>query len=615
MENYTPKNPSNYIPPKHEKDLAEKIYAMFEIGKKSKAEIYKEWREAEALYQGHHWEGVKVPQYKNKMTIDLIGSAIDTMVPILNSRPPRLDVMAVGNDPIDYTLSETLQAVMDEFWQLRCMQNLVSELLQDYLVYGTGLLKVSYNQYDDLPDCDIVDPYTFFVNPSATKLENAEWVIYASPMPIYEIRKMYPEKAEYIGSDRNLDSYRASRIKTQKNGSYETYVHIPDGDQPGDIYRGKSQAYRDSEDSVLFIECYMRDNSKDYIGQHNNEENYKDDEDKGKGVPGIRKVCVAGGVVLYDGQTKYPFFNQENHISHPFPFVAMKNMGSAHEFWGRPEPRRLKHLNLAMDRISSQVMDNVHLMSNPMWVVDQTADVQDQIHNQPGQIIRKRGAGQVTMQSPASIPSYVFNLYNLLLDMFETVSGVNKATQGKADTNVTSGVQAQIYQKASSSKIDYKARTVEMALATLGQMWLTMFKNLGTRFVSIPYMHSTGKVEYRQVVGLLFKEKDTMVRVRVGSMLPENKQFTENKIMQLAQMGIINDPMYIVQNLDMPQKEALIQRMMQQAEAQAQQQQAVQEEIQKSPPDLSRFGNNPEEIERNLMNNPDLMNQARSEIS
>ena len=111
---------------------------------------------------------------------------------------------------------------------------------------------------------------------------------------------------------------------------------------------------------------------------------YKDDEDKGKGIPGIRKVCEAGGVVLYDGQTKYPFFNQENHISHPFPFVAMKNMGSAHEFWGRPEPRRLKHLNLAMDRISSQVMDNVHLMSNPMWVVDQTADVQDQIHNQPG---------------------------------------------------------------------------------------------------------------------------------------------------------------------------------------------------------------------------------------
>jgi hypothetical protein len=49
------------------------------------------------------------------------------------------------------------------------------------------------------------------------------------------------------------------------------------------------------------------------------------------------------------------------------------------------------------------------------------------------------------MQQPASMPGYVFNFYELMVDMFETISGVNKATQGKADSSVTSGVQAQIY--------------------------------------------------------------------------------------------------------------------------------------------------------------------------
>ena len=134
---------------------------MFELSRQAKSEMYNEWREAEALYHGHHWEGINMPQFRNKMTIDLIGSAIDTMIPILNSQAPKLDVMAVGNDPIDFKMADTLQAVMDEFWNLRDMQNLVSELLLDYLVYGTGVLKLSYNQYDDLPDCDIVDPYTF----------------------------------------------------------------------------------------------------------------------------------------------------------------------------------------------------------------------------------------------------------------------------------------------------------------------------------------------------------------------------------------------------------------------------------------------------------------------
>lgn len=613
MDSYRNNSHKDYTPSAEDLALIEKVYAMFELSKDSKAEMTKEWREAEALYQGHHWEGVKVPQFKNKMTIDLIGSAIDTMIPILNSRPPRLDVLAVGNDPIDYGLSETLQAVMDEFWQLRCMQNLVSELLQDYLVYGTGILKIHYNQYDDLPDCDIVDPYSFFINPSATKLENAEWVIYASPTPIYEVRNMFPEKGQYVLPDRNLDVYRASRQKQNQPMGYDSYVNIGD-ESRSELYKSKSQAYRDKEESVLLIECYIRENAKDYVDSAEYGQSSDEDKDPNRGIPGVRKVCIAGNVVLYDGNTKYPFFNKDNHISHPFPFVTMKNMGSAHEFWGRPEPRRLKHLNLALDRISSQVMDNVHLMANPMWVVDQTADVQDQINNQPGQIIRKRGAGQVTMQSPASMPGYVFNLYSILMDMFETVSGVNKSTQGKADTNVTSGIQASILQKASSSKIDYKARTIEMALATLGQMWLTMFKNLGTKFINVPYQHSTGKMEYRQVVGLLFKDKETMVRVRVGSMLPENRQFNENKIMQLAQMGIIKDPMYIVSNLDMPQKEALISKMMEEAQAQAEQQRKMEEEIQGSPPDLSRFGSSPEEIQKNLESNPDLMREA-SEIS
>jgi len=153
-----------------------------------------------------------------------------------------------------------------------------------------------------------------------------------------------------------------------------------------------------------------------------------------------------------------------------------------------------------------------------------------------------------------------------------------------------------------------------MALAQLGNMWLTMFKNLGTKFINVPYQHSTGRMEYRQVIGLIFKDKETMVRVRVGSMLPENRQFNENKIMQLAQMGIIKDPMYIVQNLDMPQKEALISKMMEEAEALAEQQRAMAEEVQGSPPDLSRFGGSPEEIQRNLQSNPDLMRDA-SEIS
>ena len=600
--NYTSSDPkTDYAPSKKDQKLISKVYSMFELARQSKEEIVQEWREAEALYHGDHWANANVPDFKNKLTIDLIGSAIDTMIPILNSRQPKLDIMAVGNDPIDQAMSETLQAVMDEFWQLRDMQTCISELLLDYLIYGTAFMKVSYNQYDDLPDCDVADPYTVFVNPSATKLENAEWVIYASPTPLYEVKRMYPNKGKYVKSDRNLEQFRAKAIQT-KTGHGDRPVIVSDSSGATDMYKSKQQAYQDQEESVLLLECYMRDGSKDYLG---------DDE---KSTPGIRKICIAGNVLLYDGESKYPFFDQQNHINNPFPFIHMKNFGSAHQFWGRPEPRRLKHLNLAMDRITSQVADNVSQMANPSWVVDMTADVQDQIHNKPGQIIRKRGAGQVSMVQPAGMPNYVFNLYNILLDMFETISGVNKSTQGKADTNVTSGVQADLLQRASSSKIDYKARIVEQALQNLGQLWLTMFKNLGTKMINVPYMHSSGKMEYRSVVGMLFKEKDIMVRVRVGSTLPENKQFMENKIMQLAQLGVVTDPMYIVENLNMPQKELLLERMQIQKQEAQQQAQLEQAQAMAGAPDMSRFGATREQMIAKLKQNPDLLTDAEQEV-
>ncbi len=600
---YTTSEPkTDYQPSKKEQKLLAKVYSMFELARQSKEEIVAEWREAEALYHGHHWEGASVPDFKNKLTIDLIGSAIDTMIPILNSRQPKLDIMAVGNDPIDQAMSETLQAVMDEFWQLRDMQTCISELLLDYLIYGTAFMKISYNQYDDLPDCDVADPYTLFVNPSATKLENAEWVIYASPTPLYEIKRMYPNKGKFVKSDRDLEQFRAQAIKT-KQGTGERPVVVTDPSGAMDLYKSKQQAFQDQEESVLLLECYMRDGSKDYMGDPDH-----------KSQPGLRKICIAGNVLLFDGESKYPFFNQENHINNPFPFIHMKNFGSAHQFWGRPEPRRLKHLNLAMDRITSQIADNVSQMANPSWVVDMTADVQDQIHNKPGQIIRKRGAGQVSMVQPAGMPNYVFNLYNILLDMFETISGVNKSTQGKADTNVTSGVQADLLQRASSSKIDYKARIIEQALQNLGQLWLTMFKQLGTKMINVPYMHSSGKMEYRSVVGMIFKEKDIMVRVRVGSTLPENRQFMENKIMQLAQLGVVTDPMYIVENLNMPQKEQLLERMAIQQQQAQQQAMLEQQQAMAQAPDTSRFGSTREEMISKLKSDPTLVADAEQEV-
>jgi hypothetical protein len=206
------------------------------------------------------------------------------------------------------------------------------------------------------------------------------------------------------------------------------------------------------------------------------------------------------------------------------------------------------------------------------------------------------------MQQPASMPGYVFNFYELMVDMFETISGVNKATQGKADASVTSGVQAQIYRQASTTKIDFKARAVDQAVQTLGTMWIAMIQNLGTEEHSVSLETDTGMLE-QKYIGTMMQNMNFNVRAKAGSMLPENKEWIENKILQLMQMGLVTDPIYILENIELPGKEKLIRAMMEQ---QAQQAQAMEP---MSDVEMGEMGTDEDEIMRKLEGAPDMMNR------
>ncbi len=589
-----------YQPNKEEERIIKRTENMFDICHKSKQNTAKVWREAEKLYMGDHWGGMNMPNFKNQVTLDLIASAIDTMVPILSSRPPRIDVMPVGEDEVTRNAAQILQKQIDELWVVRDMQNMLPDWLLDYLVYGNGIVKVHFNN-DDLPDADVVDPFAFYVNPSATKLENAEYVAYAAPTPLWEIREKYPN-GKYVKSQSELDKYQALKINdVQIGGNSVTQVTDTKGTETN-YYENTSRAMKDLEERALIIECYARDYSKEYV----EDEEGKKERPKYPGM--IRQTTICNGVLLYDGPTKYSFFNKDNHVAHPFPFIMLKNGGSAHSFWGKPEPKRLKPLNLGLDRLTSQIMDNTHLMANPMWVVDETTDVVDQISNKPGSVIRKRGPGSVDMKQPASMPGYVFNFYEILMDLFETISGVNRATQGKADANVTSGVQAQIYRQASTTKIDFKARAVDQAIQTLGTMWIAMIKNLGTEEHSVSLQTDTGNME-QNYVGTMMQPMNFEVRAKAGSMLPENKEWVENKIMSLVQMGLITDPVWILDNIELPGKEKLMQTMMDQQAAQAQALEPMSDQ------EMADLGTDEDEILNRLQSDPNMVNRMPDQFN
>ena len=73
----------------------------------------------------------------------------------------------------------------------------------------------------------------------------------------------------------------------------------------------------------------------------------------------------------------------------------------------------------------------------------------------------------------------------------------------------------------------------------------------------------------------------------------------ENKILQLAQLGIVTDPEYIVENMEMPAKERLIKKIREEKEAQNQ------------PMTPEQLGGNEDEIYETLRNNPELADKVQ----
>jgi hypothetical protein len=76
--------------------------------------------------------------------------------------------------------------------------------------------------------------------------------------------------------------------------------------------------------------------------------------------------------------------------------------------------------------------------------------------------------------------------------------------------------------------------------------------------------------------------------------------------MQLMQMGVVTDPLYLLEHIELPGKEKLIRSI-------AEQQKAAAGGDPMSPEEMEGMGTDEDAIMRQLQQNPDLMNRVPGE--
>lgn len=509
-----------------EKKIVDDVKLKYNSSKNAKSSLVEEWKSFIGAYNSDTLKQ-KLASYKSNMVENHIFATIETIKPILLSNNPKFQVIPRMEAEFDKAVKA--QFALDYEWKRTKMNEIIDTVVTNSLILGTGILGLfwdgSKNNIGEIKPVEI-SPFNFFPDSNAKKLEECEYVIYATYKNISEIIKNYPDKQKEILSSAGYPSEQ-------------------------DLTVGGSKDELKSN-QILYMECYMKDYSMEEKIEQEEEKTFRVKKRK---YPNGRRIIIAGDVLLSDGENPY-------NDNGEFPFVVFKCYNNPYSFWGIGEVKHILSPQFELDNLYNQILDTAKLTANSPWILDKNSGIEKgQITNRPGLILRKNPGTEVRREQPAQLPQYMFNLLDNLKYDIQYISGVFDVTRGGAVGSITSGTGISQLLETSQSRIKKKTEKLEYSLSDLGSMWLNRIIQFWTLPRQIRVMVTYKDIQNLEQQGIdlqNFLLNDTLlvsngntpifttvngsdldgaweVEVVSGSTLPVNKMQRLQQIIQLAQ--------------------------------------------------------------------------------
>lgn len=490
------------------------VQDRYEESKQSKSEEVTKWKQACRAYTGEEFKK-NVGKHRSNMIVNYIHSTVETIKPIMFNNQPKPLVFPCTDTEENFAKAMCIQEILDyEFTRTDFVRkNLLN--LTNSLVCGTGILGIFWNEDKNNVEPVVISPFNFFIDPLATTIEDADYVMYATYKSIGQLTKLYPEHAK--------------EFKTNTTDNIDSDLNSGE-----EVYGAKNQ--------ILCIECYMRDHTtktyfEDEVNKDTGEtETYKVEELK---YPRGRRVLIAGDILLEDGENPYEHGQ--------FPFESFNAYDIVGKFWGMSEAEQIIPINKEINELYDDIIDSAHITSNPIWIVDDNSGVpMNSLSNRKGLVIRKRRGTDVRREQPPSMPSYINQTIDQLAYAIQNVSGVFDATRGERPASVTSGVAIQALQESSQGRIKLKTQKLENMLARISNLWLRTIQ----QYWDLPRTIRITNKEYfpnsigRSINGETYYFADVTgdeidgdydIMIKSGSTMPTNKSANAEMILRLAQ--------------------------------------------------------------------------------
>lgn len=577
-------NGGTYQPTDDEKRELKLVEKLFEKAKKHRQQYDYKWLEFYRMFRGSQWKEQR-PVYRHAEVINLLFQTIQSQVPIITDTRPKFEFLP--QEPTDFELSEIMNDLAQSDWARYNWQATLTEVIYEGHIYGTGLSCMKYCPETDNLEYLSSDPFYCFPDPSAFDVNsNCDYFIYAEPMDVVKIRRKWPDKGYYVKPDLT-DLMRGSKTDLGpikfKSPVDRNIGYSPDGGEPS----GDS-SYKDK---ALTITIYMK--SDEMVLEE------KTDVDPTTGTPNVtklemlkypngKKVTIANGVVLESCANPYD--------DGEYPYQRWPNYILPREFWGESEIAQLMGPQRTFNKLVSFALDVLTLMGNPIWVVDNTADIDtENLFNRPGQVVEKAPGSEVRREEGVQLQPFVLQIIDRMKEWFDQVSGSQDITRGLNPSGVTAASAIADLQNAAQTRLRQKSRNLDCYLQNLGQQYMSrvmqfytaprVFRITGKDDVQKYFkFHVSDDEQTGQKVANIERfspegqslgiQSTTMqgsfdVRVTTGSSLPFSKTEKETRLYGLFDRQII-DAQEVLKGLDYPNYEAVLQRQQEKAAQMAQ---------------------------------------------
>lgn len=464
-------------------------------------------------------------------------------------------------------LGADLETVMDSTWHVNKEENEVTKMLWDANIYGTGILKTTWDETLVNGQGDAlsrrVDPYTFYPDPAGRDMEGCNYFIEARSMSVQELDRKFPGAAKYFvdgGITEDVDE-APTQLDNLSSFPRANPGAISPATSPRYGMPGSSRIHATDVLGVTVLEAWIREHEL-------YEAKWKDNEGKEHTDLRVydtwRVIVVAGGRVLMNE----PADELWAHGQHPYDRYVAHDLG---EFWGLSLVELLSSPQEAINRIIAALQHNVELVGNPIFVESVRSGItRTTLTNKPGTRLQVNDGGKADWLQPPQLHQMMPELLRYYLQRMEAVSGLSAVTKGGSAGNRNAQGVVDAMQEAAFVRIRMALRNLEYTLRDSGYKKASLICENYTTPRMVAIVGPTGNKTSLALGGRHFYTPGAngstpmkfQLLVNAGSAGHTSRKVREDQAIMLYTLGAIDEDA-LLEALDFPNRMVVSERVKQ----------------------------------------------------